>query len=369
MEKNSTKIGVLLVNLGTPDSPNTPDVRKYLREFLMDKRVVDVPFALRWALVNLIIAPFRAPKSAKIYKEVWTEKGSPLKVYGYEIKKLLQEALGENFVVELGMRYQSPSIQSGLENLRNKGYARIIVIPLFPQYASASTGSVQDKVMEIVKNWQIIPEISFVQSFFDHPLFIEAFAANGNKYLSKEKFDHVIFSYHGLPERQIRKADHTKTCLVDAKKDKSIAGNPNCCAVSHDGNRGCYRANCFATSRLLAEKLGLEEKDYTVCFQSRLGNDPWIKPYTDLVIKDLVKQGKKKIIAFSPSFVSDCLETTIEIGEEYKEIFEEAGGEHWQFVESLNDSALWIDTLVDLVQCYSQRIPRMEERILSEKIS
>lgn len=365
MQKTDTKIGVLIVNLGTPDSSNTPDVRKYLREFLMDKRVIDVPFLLRWTLVNLIVAPFRAPKSAKIYKEVWTEKGSPLKVYGYEVKKLLQEALGDNFVVELGMRYQSPSINSGLENLRNKGYEKIIVIPLFPQYASASTGSVMDKVMEIVKDWQVIPEISFVQSFFDHPLFIEALAEKGNQYLSKEKFDHVIFSYHGIPERHIRKGDHTKTCLVAAKKDKSLAAQPNCCATLHPHNRSCYRANCFATSRLLAEKLGLEEKDYTVSFQSRLGRDPWLKPYTDFVIKDLVKEGKKKIIAFSPSFIADCLETTIEIGEEYKEVFEEAGGEHWQFVESLNDSTLWIDTLVDLVHCYSHKIPKMEEGSLS----
>lgn len=365
---NHSKIGVLLVNLGTPDSPDTPDVRKYLREFLMDKRVVDIPALPRWLLVNLIIAPFRAPKSAKIYKKVWTKEGSPLKVFGFTIKNLLQKKLGTQYQVELGMRYQSPSIKEALETLRDKGLEKIIIIPLFPQYASATTGSVHDKVMEITKKWQIIPEMVFIQSFFDHPLFIEAFAERGKQYLSKENFDHVIFSYHGLPERQIKKGDHTGNCLKEAKIDKKIEGNANCCAVLTEHNRGCYRAQCFATSRLLAEKLGIEEKNYTVCFQSRLGNDPWIKPYTEPIIKDLVKQGKKKILAFSPSFIADCLETTIEIGEEYKEVFEEAGGQHWQFVESLNDSPIWVDTLADMVNIYSGILPKMVENQNNQNI-
>lgn len=355
MNTNTTaKIGVLIVNLGTPDSPSVPDVRKYLREFLMDGRVVDIPFLLRWALVNLIIAPFRAPKSAKIYKEVWTEAGSPLKVYGLAIEKMLQESLGEDYIVSLGMRYQSPSMESALSKLKDKGLEKIIVIPFFPQYASATTGSVHEKVMDLVKSWQIIPEMVMIQSYFDHPQFIEAFAETAKQYLAKENFDHFIFSYHGLPERQIRKGDSTGDCLKIAKQDKSKASEANCCASIHPLNKSCYRAQCFETTRLLTKALGISEENYTVCFQSRLGNDPWVKPYTEDTIKQLTKAGKKRILAFSPSFVSDCLETTIEIGEEYKEIFEHEGGEHWQLVESLNDSPLWVDVLKDLVLKYAK---------------
>jgi protoporphyrin/coproporphyrin ferrochelatase len=354
------KIGVLLVNLGTPDSPSVADVRKYLREFLMDARVIDIPFWSRWLLVNLIIAPFRAPKSAKIYREVWTPAGSPLKVYGEAITQILQTKLGTEYEVVLGMRYQSPSILSALNQLKDKGLEKIIVIPLFPQYASASTGSVHDKVMEIVRTWQIIPEIALVQSFFDHPQFIQAFAEIGKKYLQQTDFDHIIFSYHGLPERQIRKGDATGTCLVEAKKNPACEKEANCCATLHAHNRGCYRAQCFATTRLLVQELGIAPENYTVCFQSRLGKDPWIKPYTDDIIKELTKQGKKRVLAFSPSFVADCLETTIEIGEEYKEIFLHEGGEHWQMVESLNDSELWSETLKAIVEHYAPLLPKIK---------
>lgn len=360
---NSPKVGVLLVNLGTPDSPQTPDVRKYLREFLMDKRVIDVPFLTRFFLVNGIIAPFRAPKSAKVYQKVWTDEGSPLLVYGLRVERMLQEALGASFQVVLGMRYQSPSILSALNELKDKGLEKIIVVPLFPQYASASTGSVHDKVMEIVRTWQIIPEIAFVQSFFDYPQFIQAFAAIGKKHLQQAEFDHVLFSYHGLPERQIMKGDHTGNCLQEAKKNPAQAGEANCCAMLHADNRSCYRSQCFATTRLLAKALDIQESDYTVCFQSRLGKTPWIKPYTDEVIKKIVKEGKKRVLTFSPSFVADCLETTIEIGEEYKELFEEAGGEHWQMAESLNDSPIWIEALQSIVQHYAGVLPKMQTQM------
>ena len=349
------KTGVFLVNLGTPDSPSTPDVRKYLREFLMDGRVIDIPFILRFMLVNGIIAPFRAPKSAKIYKEVWEERGSPLKFYGEDITKMLQESLGDHYKVVLGMRYQSPSIESALQEFRSEGIEKIIVVPLFPQYASATTGSVKEKVMKVVSKWQIIPEINFIHSYFDHPLFIKAFEERGQKYMNEEKYDHYIFSYHGLPERQIRKGDSTGNCLKAAKENPELAGEANCCATLHQGNRSCYRAQCFATTRLLAEALQIPEEDYTVCFQSRLGNDPWIKPYTEDLIKELVKNGKKRVLAFSPAFVADCLETTIEIGEEYKEVFEEEGGEHWQLVESLNDSSIWVEALKVLVEEHNSR--------------
>ncbi len=353
--------GVLLVNLGTPDSPSVADVRKYLREFLMDKRVVDVPWLLRFILVNGIIAPFRAPKSAKVYKEVWEERGSPLKFYSEDITEMLQQNLGEEYVVKLGMRYQNPSLKAALEDL--KSFKRIIVIPLFPQYASATSGSVMDKVMEITMQWQIIPEVQMVHNFYQHPLFIQTFATLGKKYLEQGSYDHVLFSYHGLPERQIRKGDDTNTCLVAARKDKSLAAKPNCCAHIHPGNKSCYRAQCFATSRMLAEALGLKEEDYTVCFQSRLGNDPWIQPYTEGLIKKMAHEGKKKLLAFSPAFVADCLETTIEIGDEYNEVFEEAGGEHIQLVESLNNHPDWVRLLEDLVRQMGTPLPEPENKV------
>jgi ferrochelatase len=360
MHISTAKVGVLLVNLGTPDSPSVPDVRKYLREFLMDARVIDIPFISRFLLVNLIIAPFRAPKSAKIYQEVWTDHGSPLKYFGERVTSLLQNALGDDYQVELGMRYQSPSIANALNQLKDKGLEKIIVLPLFPQYASATTGSVQEKVMEIVKTWQIIPEMVYVQSFFEHPQFIEAFAEIGRKYLQSQDFDHILFSYHGLPERQILKGDHSGTCLKEAYQYPEKEAEANCCATLHAHNRSCYRAQCFATSRMLAEELGIKPEQYTVCFQSRLGKSPWLKPYTEDIVKKIVKEGKKKVLAFSPSFVADCLETTIEIGEEYKEVFIHEGGEHWQMVESLNDNELWVLTLKNIVELNAGLLPKRE---------
>lgn len=339
MTDNTTRrTGVLLVNLGTPDSPATGDVRKYLREFLMDKRVIDIPVAQRFVLINGIIAPFRAPKSAKIYQELWDERGSPLLYHSLDLKNILQQQLGPQYHVALGMRYQSPSIQSALEELRAKFVDRIIVLPLFPQYAAASTGSVQDKVMEIVKDWWVVPDITFISSFCDDPLFIKAFAALGRKYLEQDSYDHVVFSYHGVPERHVLKGSVNNYCKLGA-----------CCNTYHKMNRYCYRAQCFETSRLLAKELNLTVDQYSVTFQSRLGRDPWLKPYTDELLKELPSQGKKRVLAYSPAFVADCLETTIEVGSEFKELFEQAGGEHWQLVESLNTSPLWVEAVKQMI--------------------
>jgi len=338
------RIGVLLVQLGTPDSPSVPDVRKYLREFLMDGRVIDYPFIPRFLLVNGIIAPFRSPKSAKIYQKLWTDRGSPLKFYSEDVVQLLQTQLGSEYKVVLGMRYQSPSTESALEQLKDAGLEKIVVIPLFPQYASATSGSVHQKVMELIGDWQIIPEINFVSYFLDHPKFTEAFAEIGKRYLEEDDYAHFVFSYHGLPERQIRKGDASSTCLQG-----------DCCASWHAGNRQCYRAQCFETTRRLASALGIAPEKYTVCFQSRLGREVWVQPYTEDVVKDLARRGIKRVLAFSPAFVADCLETTIEVGEEYKELFEEHGGEHWKLVESLNTQPLWIEMLADLVKVRSEK--------------
>lgn len=334
------KTGVLIVNLGTPDSPSVPDVRKYLREFLMDGRVIDFPFIPRWMLVNLIIAPFRSPKSAKTYKELWTERGSPLKFYGQDNEVKLQEKLGDQYEVRLAMRYQSPSIESGLKAFRDQGIHRIIVLPFFPQYASATTGSVYEEVMRIVSKWLIIPEISMVNYFYDHPRFIQGFVENAKKQMETQEWDHIVFSYHGIPARHIRKGDFTKnTCKLGS-----------CCDTIHPLNQHCYRAQCFETTRLLVKELGLKEGTYTTCFQSRLGKETWVQPYTEDLVEELAEKGIKRVLAFSPAFVSDCLETTIEVGEEYKELFEEKGGEHWELVESLNDSDNWVELLADLAR-------------------
>lgn len=339
MSKKATgKIGVLLVNLGTPDSPNTPDVRKYLREFLLDKRVIDIPAVARYALINGIIAPFRAPKSAKIYKELWTDRGSPLLYHGLDLQKKLQVALGDRYHVAFGMRYQSPSIKSALDELQEQSVDRIIVLPLFPQYASASTGSVQDKIMELVKDWWVIPNISFISSFCDDPGFIKSFAELGKQHMAKDDYDFVVFSYHGVPERHVLKGSDKGYCQLGA-----------CCNTYNKRNKYCYRASCYATSRLLAAELGLREDQYMVSFQSRLGKDPWLKPYTDFILKDLPAKGIKKVLAYSPAFVADCLETTIEVGEEFREMFLEASGEKWQLVESLNSEPMWVEAVKEMV--------------------
>ncbi len=331
-----SKKGILLVNLGTPDDPSTSSVRRYLREFLMDKRVIDIPFVSRWLLVNLIIAPFRGPKSAKEYQKLWEDRGSPLKFYGEDLTQEVQKKLGTDYHVVLGMRYQSPSIQNALEELKNVESIR--VLPLFPQYASATTGSVADKVMEIVKEWQVIPKMEFVSQFYDNEKFLDTIVNQAKSFMDSSEYDHFVFSYHGLPERQIFKAGISQCSLG------------NCCNTCQNENRYCYRAQCFETTRLIAKKLGLKEDQITTAFQSRLGKDPWIQPYTEDVLQELASKGTKKVLAFSPAFVADCLETTLEVGETYKEEFIEAGGEQWDLVPSLNIDPKWIDCVCDLAR-------------------
>ncbi|MEM7297924.1 MAG: ferrochelatase [Bacteroidota bacterium] len=332
------KKGILLVNLGTPDSTNTSDVRKYLREFLMDKRVIDIPAFPRWLLVNGIIAPFRAPKSAAEYRKLFDDRGSPLKYYTEDITGLLQQKLNEEYSVKFAMRYQNPSLQSVLEEFQKEEVASLHVIPLFPQYASATTGSVIDKVMEITSQWQVIPDIKFTSQFLEEELFIETIVDQGKKLMDQEEYDHYLFSYHGLPERQIRKGSYGDFCKLGS-----------CCDTLNEHNRYCYRAQCFETTRLVASKLGIKGENYTVCFQSRLGKDPWVQPYTEEVLKELASKGIKKVLAFSPAFVSDCLETTIEVGETYQEDFIHAGGEQWDLVPSLNAEDKWVECLKEMV--------------------
>lgn len=302
----------------------------------MDGRVIDINPIMRTVLVQGIITPFRASKSAKLYKEIWDkETGSPLLHYSKLQHKLLQERLGDEYQVELAMRYQSPSIEDALQRLKANLVSDIKVIPLFPQYASASTGSVQEKVMDLVKTWQTIPNISFVNSFHNDDLMIQAFVENAQKH-QPETYDHVLFSFHGLPQRQLKKCDHT---------DSYCLQTDGCCNTLNDTNKFCYSAQSYDTARLIAAKMGLPKEKYTVCFQSRLGNDPWVQPYTSKVIEEMAQKGHKRLLVFCPAFVADCLETVYEVTEEYGGEFKALGGEHVQLVESLNDSPLFIDSL------------------------
>ena len=339
---SDSRKGVLLINLGTPDSPSVSDVRKYLREFLMDKYVIDLPFLTRWFLVNVIIGTFRAPKSAKVYKELWDERGSPLLYYGLDVQQLLQEKLGKEYVVEFGMRYQNPPIKEALNRLKKQNIKELKVIPMYPQWASSTTKSSIEKVEHELKKLNYNPKVSYVETFVQNELFIKAFTEIGEKYWKTNNYDHALFSFHGVPERHVLNYSNGDFCKLGA-----------CCDSYNSQNKLCYRAQCFETARLIAEKMQLTKDQYTVAFQSRLetrARDPWLKPYSDLVIEEFPKKGIKKVLAFSASFVADCLETTIEVGEEFKEIFLENGGEKWRLVESLNTSDTWVECLNNLVK-------------------
>jgi ferrochelatase len=336
---NKIKTGVLLVNLGTPDSPSTSDVRKYLLEFLLDKRVIDISWLGRQLLVRGIIAPFRAPKSAKSYKEIWGPEGSPLLRYSRELSQLLQAQLGEDYVVALAMRYGNPSIESAWTALRKNALQRLIVVPLFPQYASASTGSVIERVMEVVGEDLTLPELVFIRDFHDLKGMIDVYAKNAEVH-SPKTYDHILFSFHGLPVRQLIKSDLNHYCQQ----------KEHCCENWGAHNQHCYGAQCTRTAHLIAERMGLTKDRYSICYQSRLGKTPWIQPYTSDVIEKLAKKGAKRLLVLCPAFVSDCLETIFEIGVEYQEEFQHAGGEKVTLVESLNVHPDWVESLAELVK-------------------
>jgi len=332
--------GVLLVNLGTPDSPRRGDVYRYLKQFLLDPRVIDYPWLPRNLLVRGIIAPFRSGSSAKLYKKLWTEEGSPLKFYGERVAEGVQKILGEDFVVELAMRYQNPSIDSALDRLMDQRVSEIIVLPMFPQYASATTGSVHDEVMRLLRKKQAIPTVKLVNSYYDLPAMIDIFADNARQF-DLDSYDHILFSYHGLPKRQLKKGDPSGKYCQKAK---------DCCSRISGVNQFCYSAQCHGTTRAIAEKLQLNPERYTTTFQSRLGPEEWAQPYTSKVIEEQAEKGAKRLLVFSPAFVADCLETLIEISFEYQEEFEEMGGEKVDLVPSLNDDPRWIEAVADLVK-------------------
>jgi len=333
------KEAILLINLGTPDAPTPGKVGKYLTQFLNDKRVIDINPVGRFLLVNCIIVPFRRFKSSKLYQAIWTKEGSPLLLHSIDLKNKLQHEVPADVHVELAMRYQSPSVKNSLENLRKLRPEKIHIIPLYPQYASSSTGSTLEDVLNRIKRWEVIPNLNVISKFYDHPKFLDALISEAKNY-NLNDYDHVLFSYHGLPERQILKGSAhygNNTCKMG-----------ECCNKITANNRYCYRANSMETTRQLVKALNIPEGKYTSAFQSRL-DDKWLKPYSDKVVAELAQKGAKNILVFSPAFVADCLETIYEISTEYQEIFHQNGGQKVTLVKSLNSNDAWVKAVKEIV--------------------
>jgi ferrochelatase len=340
----SRPTGVLLTQLGTPASTEVADVRAYLREFLSDPRVIDIPAPARWLLLNAVILPFRPRRSAEAYRAIWTPEGSPLLVHSRALAEALGKTLGEGFRVELGMRYGEPRLADALERLLAADVEHVVALPLFPQYAASSTGSALERLHALAGARWNVPPLSTVGAFFDDPGFVAAVAERARPALERFQADHVLFSYHGLPERQIRRSDETGVhCLAD----------PGCCDALVPANRSCYRAQCFATSRALAAALALPAERCTTSFQSRLGRTPWIRPYTDLVLPELADRGMRRLLVLCPSFVADCLETLEEIGIRARAQWRELGGEALELVPCVNASDPWVAAAADLVRAHA----------------
>ena len=332
-------IGILLLNLGTPDAPTTRAVRRYLREFLWDPYVIDLPPIPRWLLLHLSVLPFRSHRSARLYQKIWSHEGSPLLVYQKKLKNCLSEVLQDHYTVVLGMRYGKPSIESAIATLKKQRCYRLVVLPLFPQYASAATRSAVEKALTIIRRDWNPSDVIVCQDFYADAGYIDSFSTVIQENLGNQKIDHFVFSYHGLPERQLKKYCIANDC------DRVT----QCLSVGVH-NRYCYRAQCFATSALLATTLSLSTDRYSVSFQSRLGRIPWIKPYTDLLLPDLIQRGIKNIAVVCPSFVSDCLETLEEIGIRAREQWQSLGGDNFQLIPCLNDHPTWINALLRMIK-------------------
>lgn len=321
--KQEDKIGVLITNLGTPDAPTKKALRPYLKEFLSDPRVVEVPKFIWWCILNFVILNIRPAKSAKAYREVWTEQGSPLLVHtknqALALKEELQKSFGDKVVVDFAMRYGQPSISQVTENMMQQGVRKLLVLPLYPQYCASTSASTFDALAHDFKKRRWIPELRFVSHYHDYPLYIQAAAdkirAHWQAHGQAEK---LLFSYHGIPKRYL------------------TAGDP-------------YHCECYKTSRLIAENLGLDESQYLTTFQSRFGREEWLKPYTDHTLKDLAKEGVKSVQIFCPGFSADCLETIEEIGIENRDYFLEAGGKDYQYIAALNSEPQHISALATLI--------------------
>jgi ferrochelatase len=342
-----SKPGVLLVNLGSPDSPSPRDVRKYLREFLMDGRVLDAPWPVRFFVVHFCILPTRPRQSAEAYHKIWTAEGSPLVVTSRKVQHALRRRV--NMPVELAMRYQNPSIASAVQSLQRQGVSEVLLVPLFPHYAMSSFETAVERVKEVAA--KLVPQIRLriLRPYFDHPYYIDALAASAADYL-RQDYDHLLFSFHGVPERHLRKADPTcGHCLMADR----------CCEAASPAHATCYRAQCLNTVDAFARKAGVIK--YSVAFQSRLGREPWLKPYTDQEFIRLAKDGIRKLLVMCPAFVSDCLETLEEIGMRGREIFLGAGGKEFTLIPCLNDHPAWIEALEKIVNRVFSPAPRSPE--------
>lgn len=337
--RDNEHVGIMLVNTGTTAAPRPAETRAYLRQFLSDPRVLDAPALIRWFVLNAFILPFRPRKSAEAYQKIWTQDGSPLLVISREVQRGLQECL-PNAHIEIAMRYGKPSIADALDTLLARRVERILVAPLFPQYSSAANGSVLEQVYTLAARRWNVPAISALPPFYAEAGFLDAWEAIAKPSLDEFKPDYVLMSYHGLPERHVRKSDPTGNhCLAC----------PDCCGTIGDANQYCYRAHCMATGRALVQRLGLREGTYGASFQSRLGREPWLTPATDKVIPELAKQGVKRLAVLCPAFVADCLETIEEIAMRGKESFVNAGGEDLLLVPSLNAHPVWLDALAGML--------------------
>ena len=331
---------VLLLNLGTPEEPTAKGLRKFYKFFFSDPFVFDFNPIGRWLLRNLIILPFRAPKIAKDYKAIWMDAGSPLKVYADKLRDSVQEAYdkaGVDVVVRNGMAYSSPYVWDAMAEFEKLGRDDILVLPMFPQFSTATTASVFHEVKKAASKWSEPPTLKFVDDLYSEPAFINAWSRLIKESIDSSKIDHVIFSYHGVPESNLKKADAHGVCNFGS-----------CCDQITDKNRLCYRAQCVATTRGIVQELDWNEDQYSVAFQSRFGKQPWIQPYLDEHLESLVNKGVKNIAVVTPSFVSDCLETIHEIGIEYRDEFLEAGGEVFQLVPNLNDNPTWFNSVYQI---------------------
>ena len=334
--------GVLLINLGTPDAPTPEAVGRYLREFLMDGFVIDVPRPLRWFLVNVVIVPRRKIKSARAYQKVQLPGGSPLRVYTRELAEKVTEALAkdDHYVVEYAMRYGNPSTASAVARLYSPEVSRIIVLPLYPQYAESSYETAVAETKRAARELGCADRLSFFPPFYDRPEFISAFARRMAETRENDWADHFVFSFHSLPERHLKRLDTThEHCLFKS----------DCCDQISAVNHKCYRAQCFFTARAIAAQLGLKQDDYTVSFQSRLGRAKWIGPTTEVVLGELAQRGVKRVAVSCPSFVADCLETLEEMGIRGRQTFTDAGGEELRLIPSLNADPFWVDTVADWI--------------------
>jgi protoporphyrin/coproporphyrin ferrochelatase len=338
------RTGVLLINLGTPDAPTAEAVGRYLRQFLMDGFVIDVPKPLRWFLVNVMIVPRRKGQSAKAYQKVQLPEGSPLRVYTRELADKVAARLavdGDRFVVEYAMRYGNPSIAKALERLRSQDVSRIIVMPMYPQYAESSYRTAVEETKQRASELGLADRLSCFSVFYDRPGFINAYAGRVRESVQAWPVEHFVFSFHSLPVRHLKRLDATQThCLVKS----------DCCDEIGAVNWNCYRAQCIFTARAIARELGLKDDGYTISFQSRLGRAEWLGPQTEDVLRKLAHAGFKRVAVACPSFVADCLETVEEIGIRARDNFIQAGGEELRLIPSLNSDPVWVEAVVDWIR-------------------